>query len=80
MLFSALVLVSVNGEHDSLQELVDLGHGDQATQMSNVPWLTLQKKEQVAVFLCLFVVRKRALGQIGRIVQVAGHLFFLFLM
>jgi hypothetical protein len=41
MLFSALILIPVNCEHDGLQELVDLGHGDQATQMSNVPWLTL---------------------------------------
>lgn len=31
VLFSTLILVAVNGEHDCLEELVDLGHGDEAT-------------------------------------------------
>jgi hypothetical protein len=31
VLFSALVLVSVDGEHDCLEELVDLGHRDEPT-------------------------------------------------
>jgi hypothetical protein len=77
VLFSALVLVSVDGKHDGLQKLVDFGHGDQATQMCNVSRLTLQEKEQIAVFLRLFIIGKSALGQVGRVVQVAGDLFFL---
>jgi hypothetical protein len=39
MFFTTFVLVSVDGEHDGLQQGVNLCHGDQATQMCNVPGL-----------------------------------------
>lgn len=42
VLFSALVLISVNGEHDCLQQLIDLGQCHQATQVGNVFRLRLK--------------------------------------
>jgi hypothetical protein len=36
VLFTTLVLVSVNGEHDGLEEGVDLGHGNQTAQVGDV--------------------------------------------
>ena len=56
MLFAALILVSVESEHDSLEECVDLGKADQAAEGCNVPWLGLKEEEEVAVLLHLAVV------------------------
>ena len=36
MLLATFVLVSVDCEHDGLQERVDLGHGDQPAKVCNV--------------------------------------------
>ena len=51
MLFSRFVLVTVEGEHDGLEEGVDFAERDEATQGSNVPGLGLEQKEQVRVLL-----------------------------
>jgi hypothetical protein len=77
MLFSALVLVSVDGEHDCLQKRVDLGHGNESAQVSNVPRLGLQKEEQVPVFLRLVVVGECALFHFGSIFEMAGNFILL---
>ena len=74
MLFSALVLIAVYREHDRLQELVDLRHRDKPTKVCNVSWLALEQEKQIAVLLRLLVVRKRAFGEVCRIIQVARHL------
>jgi hypothetical protein len=36
MFLTALVLVPVDCEHDSLEQRIDLGHGHQAAEMGNV--------------------------------------------
>lgn len=64
MLLAALVLVSIDGEHHSLQQLVDLGHCDQSAKMRNVSRLALQQEQEVAVLLCLFIVRKRTFEEV----------------
>lgn len=70
MLFAALILVSVDGEHDGLEQRINLRHGHQTAQMSNVPRLGLQEEQQVAVLLRLLVVRKAAFLQLGGFVEV----------
>lgn len=78
MLFAALILVAVDGEHDRLEEGIDLGHGDQATEMRNVSRLGLEEEEQIPVFLRLLVVREEALLQIGRILEMARDFILLY--
>lgn len=70
MLFAAFVLVAVDGEHDRLQQSIDLGHGNQPTEMCNVPGLRLEQEQQVSVFLRLLIVGKEALLQLGSFVEV----------
>lgn len=77
MLFTALVLVPVDGEHDSLQERVDLGHGHQPRQVRNVSRLGLQQEQQVSISLRLLVVWKDTFLYIGRVFQVACDLVLL---
>jgi hypothetical protein len=36
VLLTALVLVSVDGKHDGLEQRIDFGHGNQAAEMGNV--------------------------------------------
>lgn len=67
MLFTALVLVSVDCEHDGLEEGVDLGHGDKSTQVRNVPGLGLQEEHEVAVSLRLVVVGEDAFLDVCRV-------------
>lgn len=51
VLFPTFVLVSVEREHDCLQEDVDLGHGDQSTEGGDMSRFGLEQKEQVSVGL-----------------------------
>lgn len=51
MLFSALVLVTVEREHNRLQERVDLSQADEATQGRDMPRLRLEQEEEVRVLL-----------------------------
>jgi hypothetical protein len=46
--------------------------------MGNMTRLGLQQKEQIAVFLCLFVVWKSTLLDFGIVFQMAGNFFALF--
>lgn len=71
MLFATLVLVSVNGEHDGLEEGIDLGHGDQTAQVGNVTRFGLQEEQKVAVFLGSFIIREESLLWIGGVIEVA---------
>lgn len=51
MLLSRLILVTVKGEHDGLEEDVDLGHRDKSTKRGDVPRFRLEEEEEVAVRL-----------------------------
>ena len=77
MLFTAFVLISVNGEHDSLKQGVDLRHRDKPAKVSDVTRLGLQEEEEVPVFLCLLVIGKEALLKLCGVVEVAGDLVLL---
>lgn len=77
MFLAALILITVDGEHDRLQQGIDLGHGNEATQMRNVSRLSLQEEEQVAVLLRLLVVGKEALLELGGFIEVACDLILL---
>ena len=70
MFFAALILVTIDCEHDRLQEGIDLGHGNESTEMRNVSRFGLQEEEQIAVFLRLFVVGEEALLQLEAISKV----------
>jgi hypothetical protein len=71
MLLTTLVLVSVDCEHDGLEQRIDFGHGDETTEMRNVSRLGLQEEQQVAVLLCLVVVREEALLQFHALFEMA---------
>lgn len=45
MLFSALVLISVEREHDSLEEGIYFCQTDKATECCYVAWLPLEEEE-----------------------------------
>lgn len=77
MLFSTLILVTVDGKHDRLQQRVNLGHGNEPAQVGNVPGLGLQKEQQISVFLCLIVVGECALLHFGSILKVASNFILL---
>lgn len=51
MLFSTFVLVSVEGEHDRLEEGVNFGQADETTERSDVARLGLEEEEEVGVLL-----------------------------
>jgi hypothetical protein len=77
MLFSALILVSVYGEHDSLQKRIYLGHGDEPAEVGNVAWFGLEEKKEVAVLLRFFIVWEEAFGDVGGVFQVTSDFFAL---
>lgn len=77
MLFSTLVLVSIDSEHDSLKERINLGHRDQPAEMCNVPRLRLEQKQKVSVFLSFVVVRKDTLLHFKSIFEMAGNFVLL---
>lgn len=77
MLFTTLILVSVDGEHDGLKEGVDLGHGNEPGEVRDVPRFRLQQEQEVAISLRLLVVRKDAFLYICGVFQVACNLVLL---
>lgn len=79
MFLSTLVLVSVNGKHDGLQQRVNLGHGHEAAEVRNVPGFRLQEEQQVSVSLRLVVIGKGALLHFGGILEMACDFVLLFL-
>lgn len=56
MLLSALVLVSVQGEHHRLKVGINLGKGNETTEGGDVSWLGLEEEEEVGVLLKLAFV------------------------
>lgn len=77
MLFSGFVLVSVNGEHDGLEQRVNLGHGDETAKMGNVTRLGLKEEQEVSIFLGFVVIGKEALLHVGGIFEMAGDFILL---
>jgi hypothetical protein len=71
MLLATLVLVSVDGEHDGLEQRIDFSHGDETAEMRNVSRLGLQEEQQIAVFLRLVVVGEEALLELHAFFEVA---------
>ena len=62
MLFAALVLVSIEGEHDCLEECVDLGQADETAEGGNVSRFGLEEEEEVGVLLELALVGEVTFG------------------
>lgn len=60
MLFATLILISVDCKHDGLEQSINLGHGNESTEMSNVAWFGLEEEEQISVLLRLLVVGEEA--------------------
>ncbi len=60
MFFTTFILIPINCEHDCLKEGVYLSHGDKAAEMGDMSRFGLKKKKEIAIFLCLFVVRKES--------------------
>ena len=77
MLLPAFILVTVDGEHDGLQERIDLGQSDKSTEMRNVPRFCLEEEKQIAVFLSLLVIREEAFLDLGSVVEMARNLVLL---
>lgn len=77
MLLTTLVLVTIDGEHDCLQQRINLGHRDQSAKVSDVSRLRLEQEQQIAVLLSLVIVGEEALLHIGRIFQVTGYFVLL---
>lgn len=78
MFFTRFVLVSVEGEHDSLEEGVNLGEGDEATEGGDMAWLCLEEEEEISVRLQLAIIGEQAVGGVG-FFQVFSDLTLLFL-
>lgn len=77
VLFSALVLVSVNGKHDGLQQRVNFSHGNKTAEMRNVPRLGLEQKEQVAVSLGFVVIGEKPLLKFHSFVKMIRYFVLL---
>lgn len=67
MLFSALVLISIDCEHDGLEEGVDLGHGHKSAQVRNMPRFGLKEEHEITVSLRLVVVREDTFLNVCRV-------------
>lgn len=53
MFLSALVLVSIEGEHDGLKEGINFGERDEATEGGDVSRFGLEEEKEVGVLLQL---------------------------
>ena len=78
MLFSAFVLVAIDGEHDRLQQRIDFGHANEPAQVCDVFRLGLEEEKQVAVLLHFLIVREGAFLYFGRVFEMASHLVTLY--
>lgn len=58
MLFTIIILIPVQCEHDCLQQRVNLTQCHQPREMGHKPWLRLQEEKEVAVELFSTVVGK----------------------
>jgi hypothetical protein len=78
VLFAGFVLVTVQGEHDGLQQRINLGQADQTAQSCNVARLGLEQEEQVAVGLQLAVIGEQAIRLVS-FLQMFSNLTLLLL-
>lgn len=58
MLLATLVLITINGEHDSLKKGIDLCHCHKSAEVCDVSGLRLEEKQQISVFLRFLVIRE----------------------
>jgi len=65
MLLPRLVLVSVEREHDRLEEDVDFGHGDESTEGSDVTRFGLEEEEEVSVGLATKITHEEVSLEVG---------------
>ena len=77
MFLPTFVLIPVDGKHDRLQQGINLGHRDQAAEVSNMPGLGLQEEQEVAISLRLLVVGKEALLEVRGVFEVGCHFVLL---
>lgn len=77
MFFAAFILVTIDGEHDGLEQRVDFSHGDQAAEVGNMSRLGLEQKEQIAVFLGLFIIREETFLQFCSFLEMARYFILL---
>lgn len=64
MLFSTFVLVSVECEHDRLEEGVNFGQADETTERSDVARLGLEEEKEVGVLLKFALIGEMTFGRI----------------
>ena len=74
VLLARLVLITKEGEHDRLQQRVDLGHGHLPRQARHNGGVRLQQEEQVAVREAAALFGDAAALEISVIVQMARKL------
>jgi len=65
MLFSAFVLVAIEGEHDRLKECVNFGETDETAERSDMARFRLEEKEEVGVLLELALIWEVSFGRIN---------------
>jgi len=78
MFFAAFILIPVDGEHDCLEKRVNLCHGDQPAEMSDVSRFGLEEEEEVAIFLGLVIIGEEAFLNVCSIIEMAGDLILLY--
>jgi hypothetical protein len=64
MLFSAFILVSIEGEHDGLKEGIDFGQADKTTECCDMARLRLEEEEEVGVLLEFALVWEVTFGRV----------------
>lgn len=75
--FSAFILVPIYGEHDGLQEVINLSHVDQPAEVCDMSRFGLKEEEKVAVFLRLVIVGECAMYNVRRLLEMTGKLVLL---
>jgi len=64
VLFSTFVLVTVEGEHDRLEEGVNFGQANETTERGDVARLGLEEEEEVGVLLKFALIWEMTFGRI----------------
>lgn len=77
MFLATLVLVSIDSEHDGLEQGIDFRHRHKSTQVRNVAGFRLEKEEKVSIFLCFVIVGKEAFLGVDSVVQAVCNFVLL---
>lgn len=77
MLFTTLVLVTVQREHDGLQQCVNLWKADKSAQRCNMSGLALEYEKEVAVQLHSTIIGKRIAVFDAMFFQMRSHFILL---